>query len=203
MLENLDPANNLPFQSRTQPSSPDEARMVPVIFQLRRHTCDWWSLNCATNVVSNLVTPATPDALLGSFLRQKQSLTFYKMNCLRRQEINVYICISDLGSNRQHKSKCHEARIQTDRWVDVMCIAGVGAHPHEDRKNSSMTRKSPGKRWLRHYPRLFWENQVNIKSDVLITCITNINSRYISNWKGKWETNGKRLVQWKRTHFIT
>ena len=27
-----------PFQSLTQPSSPDDARMVPVMFQLRRHT---------------------------------------------------------------------------------------------------------------------------------------------------------------------
>jgi len=30
--------NNVPFHSRTRPSSPDEARIVPVIFQLTRHT---------------------------------------------------------------------------------------------------------------------------------------------------------------------
>lgn len=59
----------LPFQSLTQPSSPEEASTVPVIFQLTRHTWELWLSNCATIWISNFVNP--PDEV-NSFLFKRK-----------------------------------------------------------------------------------------------------------------------------------
>lgn len=47
---------NLPFHRRTNPSSPEEARIVPVIFQHTLHTVLLCSSNWATVCISNLVS---------------------------------------------------------------------------------------------------------------------------------------------------
>lgn len=49
--------HHLPFHRRTKPSSPEEARMVPVIFQHTLHTVLRCSSNWATICTSNLVSP--------------------------------------------------------------------------------------------------------------------------------------------------
>lgn len=51
------PTINAPFQRRTQPSSPEEASRVLVMFQLTRHTWELWLSNWATICTSNLVGP--------------------------------------------------------------------------------------------------------------------------------------------------
>jgi len=47
---------HLPFHKRTKPSSPEEARIVPVIFQHTLHTVLLCSSNWATVCISNLVS---------------------------------------------------------------------------------------------------------------------------------------------------
>lgn len=46
-----------PFQRRTQPSSPEDASSVLVMFQLTRHTWELWLSNWATICTSNLEGP--------------------------------------------------------------------------------------------------------------------------------------------------
>lgn len=64
----------LPFQSLTQPSSPEEASTVPVMFQLTRHTWELWLSNCATIWISNFVNP--PDEV-NSFLLKRRGTVLH------------------------------------------------------------------------------------------------------------------------------
>lgn len=59
-----------PFQSRTQPSSPEEASSVLVMFQLTRHTWELWLSNWATICTSNLVGPVDVLSFLSGSLKQ-------------------------------------------------------------------------------------------------------------------------------------
>lgn len=61
-----------PFQSLTQPSSPEEASSVLVMFQLTRHTWELWLSNWATICTSNLVGPVD---VLSFLLGEAQQLT--------------------------------------------------------------------------------------------------------------------------------
>ena len=61
-----------PFHMRTQPSAPEETRMVPMTFQLTLHTCESWPSNNAGWRISNLFPPVLPPG--GSFLHRNLSL---------------------------------------------------------------------------------------------------------------------------------
>lgn len=68
------PAEFSPFQSLTQPSSPEEASTVPVMFQLTRHTWELWLSNWATIWISNFVNP--PDEV-NSFLLKRDATVWH------------------------------------------------------------------------------------------------------------------------------
>ncbi len=44
---------NLPFHILKHPSSPEEAKIVPVMFQEILQTVEWWSSNWAAWSISN------------------------------------------------------------------------------------------------------------------------------------------------------
>ena len=58
---------NLPFHNLRQPSSPEEAKMVPVIFQEILQTVEWWSSNWAACKISSW---EVEQAAYASFLQR-------------------------------------------------------------------------------------------------------------------------------------
>ncbi|KAG7259876.1 hypothetical protein CRUP_025074 [Coryphaenoides rupestris] len=85
------------FQRRTQPSSPDEASRVLVMFQLTLHTWELWLSNWATICISSLVGPVD----VFSFLSHGSGRKFHT-HLEGFQEMQLQLSLQESSCCRDH-----------------------------------------------------------------------------------------------------